>query len=68
VKQGSRDELIEKLQRKIKCLIDIQDSLRAALNEPCAKERRKALESALRRHKVKEEKARQELAAMTQEV
>ena len=55
---------IEKLQRRIECLVDIQDALRAALQEPCAKEKRRGIESSLRRHKAKEEKARQELAAL----
>ena len=62
--QGSRDERIQKLQHRIECLIDIQESLRAALKEPCAKDRRNALENSLRRHKASEEKARKELAAI----
>jgi hypothetical protein len=57
-------ELEEELQRRIACLVTIQNSLLAALNEPCGRDKRKATEGSLRRHRVKEEKARQELAAL----
>jgi hypothetical protein len=64
--QGNHRDLNrrEKLEQRIECLVDIQDTLRAALEKPCSKGRRSAMESMLHRHKLKEELARQELAAL----
>jgi hypothetical protein len=62
--QQSPDQSVQELQRKIELLVDIQDSLRAALEKPCSDEERKVRESMLRRHKAKERQARLQLAAI----
>lgn len=59
------DESVQELQRRIELLVDIQDSLSAALEKPCGDEERKVSESMLRRHMVKEMQARLQLAAIT---
>jgi hypothetical protein len=60
---GNQDAL-EKLQHRIDCLVDIQETVQAALTEFCTLQERTMLEGALHRQGVREEQLRQELAAL----
>ena len=66
--QGSASDMwkleIEKLQRRIQVLAEIQEVVCSALEQPCTEEARQSLEGMLRRHKVKEAQLRQDLAAI----
>ena len=55
---------VEKLQRRIHVLAEIQVVVCSALEQPCTEEARQSLEGILRRHKAKEAQLRQELAAI----